>query len=174
MTLMRRCLPLIILTGLFLSSCSGGSSQTSAAAKDKYLTVNMQVRGPVELAVDGQGNLETFTPDDLLMGKQLFESNCKNCHVGGVTTPNPKVSLALAKLQGATPPRDNVAALVQFMRQPLSYDGKEEVYSCRKTDWLKDKEAQNLSAFILRASQKATGWGTAQMERNQDSFEPVQ
>ncbi len=163
---------LLGLCGLVLSSCSGDGA-TSAAVKDKYVTVNLQVRGPVELPADDAGNLKTFTPQDIYAGKKLFESNCQNCHVGGVTTPNPKISLGLARLQGATPPRDNIAGIVSFIKEPMSYDGTEPVFNCRKTDWLKPKEADNLAAFVLRASQKARGWGTARLEANQDSIDTV-
>ncbi|BAC90278.1 photosystem II cytochrome PsbV2 [Gloeobacter violaceus] len=159
------------LCGLLLAGCSGADDDRDAAAlKDKYVTVNLGVRGPVDLPADGVGNLQTFSPQQIYAGKKLFESNCQNCHVGGTTTPNPKVSLALAKLQGATPPRDNIQSLVQYMRLPMSYDGSEETFNCRKSDWIEDDEAQNLAAFILRASQKARGWGTARLEANQDSM----
>jgi len=159
--------PAAALVALALSGCGGSTT----AAQDKYVTVNLQVQGPIQLPADDAGNLKTFTPEQVVEGKRLFTANCQNCHVGGVTTPNPKVSLALAKLQGATPPRDNIAALVSFMRNPRTYDGKEEAYNCRKTDWLKDPEAENLAAFVLRAAERAKGWGTARLEANQDSMD---
>ncbi|AGY58723.1 photosystem II cytochrome PsbV2 [Gloeobacter kilaueensis] len=152
------------LSSLLLAACS----TNAGGVRDKYVNINLAVRGPVDLPADTKGNLQTFTPEDIFAGKKLFESNCQNCHVGGVTTPNPKVSLALAKLQGATPPRDNIQALVQYMRNPMSYDGKEEVPNCRKATYLKDDQLQNLAAFVLRAAQKAKGWGTARLESNQD------
>jgi hypothetical protein len=69
--------------------------------------------------------MQSFTALDLSAGKQLFESNCINCHVGGATLPNPRVSLSLADLRGASPPRDNIRALVQFTppTQKLRWDG---------------------------------------------------
>jgi len=164
----RHWLPVMLL-GLSLCACGGGRPSADNL-RDKYVSVNLQVTGPVDIPSDDKGGLKTFTPEQLVEGKKLFESNCQNCHVGGVTTPNPKISLNLIKLQGATPSRDNVAAIVKFIRKPMSYDGTEEVYNCRKTDWLKDKESENLAAFVVRAAQRAKAWGTARLESNQDSI----
>lgn len=153
------------LATLVLTACGN-----PAPTRDKYVSINLEVKGPIQLPADDRGELKTFTPAKISEGKQLFTSNCQTCHVGGVTMPNPKVSLALAKLQGATPPRDNIASLVKFIRQPMSYDGKEES-NCRKTDWLKPEQTENLAAFVLRAAERAKGWGTARLESNQDSMD---
>jgi photosystem II cytochrome c550 len=113
------------------------------------------------LVIDDQGQTRLFSAADLSSGKQFFENNCKNCHVGGSTLPDPTVPLSLEALQNATPPRDNVLGLVAFLRQPMTYDGREETYSCRQVaeSWLSTEEAENLAAFILRSAQKAPGWG---------------
>ncbi|MCS6782765.1 MAG: photosystem II cytochrome PsbV2 [Gloeomargarita sp. SKYBB_i_bin120] len=133
-----------------------------AARIDPYVQRYLQAREPVALKADASGALQTFTAADLSVGKRLFESNCINCHVGGATLPNPRVSLSLADLQGATPPRDNIAALMAFMRAPRSYDGQEESYTCRALppESVADPELAQLAAFILRAAQVAPGWGS--------------
>jgi photosystem II cytochrome c550 len=97
----------------------------------------------------------------------LFAQNCINCHVGGTTLPNPIVSLSLASLQGATPPRDNINALVAYMREPFSYDGSEPIYWCRTVpeSWMSQKTIENLAAFIVRAAQKAPAWGTNDIDQ---------
>jgi photosystem II cytochrome c550 len=99
----------------------------------------------------------------MIAGKKLFELHCASCHVGGSTLPNPEVSLSLEKLKQAIPPRDTVEQLVKFMRQPMSYDGSEDSLLCREVpeSWLSQAEVENLAAFILRAAEKAKGWGTA-------------
>lgn len=133
-----------------------------AARIDPYVQRYLQADNPVALPADASGTLRTFTAADLSVGKRLFEKNCLNCHVGGATLPNPRVSLSLTDLKGATPPRDNIAALMAFVRSPRSYDGREESYTCRALppESVPDGALAQLAAFILRAAQVAPGWGS--------------
>lgn len=132
------------------------------AAGDPYVSQYLRVTEPVALDLDGS-QTRLFAPDDFGVGKRLFENNCKNCHLGGATLPNPSVSLSLAALQGAVPQRDNVNNLVDYLRQPMTYDGTEENYVCRQVpeSWLPQEQVEQLAAFILRAAQKAPGWGSS-------------
>jgi photosystem II cytochrome c550 len=133
-----------------------------AAPIDPYVLRYLDAAEPVELLVDPQsGATHSFSALDLSQGKRFFEENCVNCHVGGATLPNPNEPLSLDALRGAMPPRDTLNSLVAFIRQPMTYDGQES-YSCRAVPktWLTDAEAENVAAFILRAGQKAPGWGS--------------
>jgi len=56
-------------------------------------------------------------------GKRLFQYACAQCHVGGVTKTDPNVGLDPEALSLATPPRNNITALVDYMESPTSYDG---------------------------------------------------
>ena len=138
------------------------NSTALAAASDPYVVKYLHVTEPIALELDGQGETHSFSPSDLSSGKQLFESNCMNCHVGGATLPDPLVSLSLSKLKGATPPRDNINNLVAYLRQPMTYDGSQETYWCRQVpeSWMSQEQVESLAAFILTAAQKAPGWGT--------------
>ncbi len=129
---------------------------------DPYVSRYLKVTQPVLLPVDAMGTGQSFTALDLSAGKRLFESNCINCHVGGATLPNPRVSLSLADLHGANPPRDNIGALVQFTRLPQNYEGTEDSYICRELSpqAATDQELAQLAAFILQAARVAPGWGT--------------
>lgn len=60
-------------------------------------------------------------------GKRLFNSSCGACHVGGLTKTNPNLGLEPDALSLATPPRDNINALVDYMKNPTSYDGLESI-----------------------------------------------
>lgn len=133
-------------------------------AVDPYIARYLQVTDPVPLEMSDRGDTRLFSASDLISGKKLFEQHCASCHVGGTTLPNPPVSLALDVLQKATPPRDTINRLVEYLRHPMSYDGSEETFLCREVpeSWLSQSEAENLAGFILRAAQKAPGWGTAQ------------
>lgn len=134
-----------------------------ATSIDPYVTRYLKVSEPVALDLDAQGQTQLFSVENLSEGKHLFEENCKNCHVGGATLPDPLVSLSLDALRGAVPPRENINSLVTYLRQPMTYDGTEESIFCRQLpeSWVSQSEIENLSAFILRAAQKAPGWGSS-------------
>jgi photosystem II cytochrome c550 len=138
-----------------------GVTPVSAANLDPYVLRYLEVGEPVPLSMNSQGETRSFSAANLSNGKRLFEDSCKNCHVGGATLPDPLVSLSLEALRGATPPRDNIENLVAYLRQPMSYDGTEESYGCRQISesWLDQGQIEDLSAFVLRAAQKAPGWG---------------
>ncbi len=139
-----------------------GLASPVAARIDPYVNQYLRVSGPVELPLDAEGHTLTFTPEQLTDGKNRFQSACLNCHVGGATLPAPNISLSLKDLRGATPPRDTIQALVEYQRDPLSYDGSDFSYGCRPVppSWMDDEALQNLAAFILRAAQAAPGWGS--------------
>jgi photosystem II cytochrome c550 len=143
-------------------SILGGAPQAHAGSLDPYVLRYLKVNEPIQLDLDHQGNIQTFTGVDISQGKRLFEANCLNCHVGGSTLPNPLVSLALTALKNANPSRDTINSLVDYVRQPMSYDGTEENLLCRQVpeSWMDQAEIENLAAFILRAAQEAPGWGT--------------
>ena len=137
-------------------------SSPAQAAVDKYVR-RFLAKEPISLDVDAQGQTKQFSPEDLSAGKELFETNCINCHVGGATLPDPTVSLALDTLAGATPPRNNINGLVDFLREPMTYDGSEPTFWCRQVSetWMPQEQIEKLAAFVLRAAQKAPGWGTS-------------
>ncbi|NEO97488.1 MAG: photosystem II cytochrome PsbV2 [Symploca sp. SIO2E9] len=145
---------------VFIFSSSFVVSLPAEAATDTYVKVYLEVREPIALELDEQGQTKLFDAKDITEGKELFKSNCINCHVGGKTLPYPPVSLALDKLSGATPPRDNINGIVNFLRQPMTYDGSEETFWCRTVteSWMPQEQIENLAAFVLRAAQKAPGW----------------
>ncbi len=140
--------------------------QPVLAAADSYVTRYLKVTEPVAMELDGEGHTRLFSAEDFSAGKQLFEQNCLNCHVGGATLPDPTVSLSLTALKGATPPRDNINSLVAYLREPMTYDGSEETFWCRQVpeSWMRQGEIENLAAFALRAAKIAPGWGVDNFE----------
>jgi photosystem II cytochrome c550 len=135
---------------------------------DPYISQYLRVTEPIELPVAADDQTRTFTPEDLTAGKKLFELNCLNCHVGGTTLPNPTVSLSLANLKRAQPPRDTITSLMAYQRDPRSADGNDNEVECRRISpaWMTDAELQNLAAFILKAAQSAPGWGRNILDSN--------
>nr|ASQ39866.1 photosystem II cytochrome c550 [Glaucocystis sp. BBH]ASQ39867.1 photosystem II cytochrome c550 [Glaucocystis sp. BBH] len=68
-----------------------------------------------------------LTLEQVKRGKRLFNTACGTCHVGGVTKTNPNIGLEPEALALATPPRDNIESLVDYMKNPTSYDGSETI-----------------------------------------------
>ena len=134
-----------------------------AASVDPYVRRYFDATEPVILPLTAT-ETQAFTAADFSSGKQFFAENCINCHVGGNTLPNPSEPLTLEALRGANPPRDTIEELVAFMRQPMTYDGQDVSFWCREVPdtWLTDAEVSTIAAFILRAAEKAPGWGTAE------------
>ena len=79
------------------------------------------------VVVDGSGKTIILTPEQVKRGKRLFNATCGACHVGGVSKTNPNVGLDPEALSLATPRRDNVDGLVDYLKNPTSYDGLESI-----------------------------------------------
>ena len=79
------------------------------------------------VTLDGSGKTTVLTPEQVKRGKRLFNATCGACHVGGITKTNPNVGLDPEALSLATPRRDNIAALVDYLKNPVSYDGLESI-----------------------------------------------
>lgn len=69
----------------------------------------------------------TLTPEQVKRGKRLFISTCSVCHTGGITKTNPNVGLDSEALALATPTRNTIEGLVDYMKNPTTYDGLESI-----------------------------------------------
>lgn len=79
------------------------------------------------VTADGSGKTMVLTTEQVKRGKRLFNATCGYCHVGGITKTNPNIGLDPESLSLATPRRDSVASLVDFMKNPTTYDGLESI-----------------------------------------------
>ena len=79
------------------------------------------------VVADGNGKTVVLSPEQVKRGKRLFNATCGACHVGGVTKTNPNVGLDPEALSLATPRRDNIASLVDYMKNPTTYDGLDSI-----------------------------------------------
>jgi photosystem II cytochrome c550 len=116
------------------------------------------------------GATVTFSESEIKAGRKLFNSSCGECHAGGITKTNQNVGLDPETLALATPARDNVEALVDYMKDPTSYDGEYSIAdihpSIRSSDIfvkmrdLDDDDLRLMAGYILVAP-KAQGvqWG---------------
>lgn len=100
--------------------CIFGISVTGASAIDLDEATRTVV-------VDGSGKTVVLTPEQVKRGKRLFNATCGACHLGGITKTNPNVGLDPEALGLATPRRDNISALVDYMKNPTTYDGLDSV-----------------------------------------------
>lgn len=112
----------------------------------------------------------TFSEQEINTGRKVFNTSCGTCHAGGITKTNHNVGLDPETLALATPPRDNVDALVDYMRDPTSYDGEYSIAelhpSMRSAELyptmrdLTDDDLRLMAGYIL-VSPKVQGsaWG---------------
>jgi photosystem II cytochrome c550 len=69
----------------------------------------------------------TLTPEQTKRGKRLFLNTCSICHTGGITKTNPNVGLDTEALSLATPARNTIEGLVDYLKNPTTFDGLESI-----------------------------------------------
>nr|YP_010443968.1 photosystem II cytochrome c550 [Chattonella marina]UTE94855.1 photosystem II cytochrome c550 [Chattonella marina] len=79
------------------------------------------------VVLDKSGKTIVLSPEQVKKGKRLFNASCSTCHTGGITKTNPNVGLDPEALGLATPARDNIDSLVDYMKNPTTYDGLESI-----------------------------------------------
>jgi photosystem II cytochrome c550 len=79
------------------------------------------------VTLDNSGNSVILTQEQVKRGKRLFNASCGSCHTGGITKTNPNVGLDPEALSLATPNRNSIAGLVDYLKTPTSYDGLESI-----------------------------------------------
>ena len=76
---------------------------------------------------DPSGKTTVLSPEQVKRGKRIFNATCGACHLGGITKTNPNVGLDPEALSLATPRRDNISSLVDYIKNPTTYDGLESI-----------------------------------------------
>lgn len=74
-----------------------------------------------------EGEVTVLSLKQVKEGKRLFNYACAQCHAGGVTKVNQNVGLTPEDLALATPNRNNIEGLVDYLKNPTTYDGEEEI-----------------------------------------------
>jgi len=77
--------------------------------------------------LNDKGDTVVLSLKEVQKGKQLFNYACAQCHAGGVTKTNQNIGLDPEALAGATPSRNSIEGLVDYLKNPTSYDGEEEI-----------------------------------------------
>jgi photosystem II cytochrome c550 len=114
--MLRTYLKSLFLT-LFCVTCFNANSALAIELDEASRTI----------ALDAAGKTVVLTPEQVKRGKRLFNASCGICHTGGITKTNPNVGLEAEALAFATPSRDNIAGLVDYMKNPTTYDGLESI-----------------------------------------------
>jgi photosystem II cytochrome c550 len=115
------------------------------------------------------GETVTLSSEEVNEGQRLFNSNCTKCHLQGKTKTNNNVSLGVSDLAGAEPPRDSLLALVDYLKNPTSYDGEndlsEEHPNVSRPDLypelrnLTEDDVYNIAGYMLVAPKLDQRWG---------------
>lgn len=112
----RRLIGVVVVT-VFLSFQLIVSSATAVELDKATRTVPLNT----------QGEVTVLSLKQVKEGKRLFNYACAQCHAGGVTKTNQNVGLTPEDLALATPNRNNVEGLVDYLKNPTTYDGEEEI-----------------------------------------------
>ncbi|GAB4366895.1 MAG: photosystem II cytochrome c-550 [Elainellaceae cyanobacterium] len=89
----------------------GGAIAAELDANDRTVPLN------------DKGDTYVVSLKEVTQGKRLFNYACAQCHVNGITKTDPNLGLDPETLSRATPARDNLEALVDYMKEPTTYDG---------------------------------------------------
>jgi photosystem II cytochrome c550 len=146
---MRRKLTCIVVPAMLLIAQTFVSSATAFQLDEATRTVTLNAKGDtVVLSLEQVSN-----------GKRLFNDACASCHAGGVTKTNQNVTLAPEALANAVPNRNNIEGLVDYLKNPTTYDGETEIAelhpSTKSSDIfpkmrnLKDKDLTAIAGHIL-------------------------
>ncbi|MBD0262149.1 MAG: cytochrome c-550 [Tolypothrix sp. Co-bin9] len=114
--MLKRLIGIILATVLLTFHFVVGSA-TALQLTTETLTVPLNDRGDTTV----------LSLKEVKEGKRLFNYACAQCHAGGVTKTNQNVGLEPEALALATPNRNNIEGLVDYMKNPTTYDGEVEI-----------------------------------------------
>ena len=100
----------------FFTICGLASSSYAIELDEASRTVALNSKTSVVLS-----------PEQIKRGKRLFLNTCSICHTGGITKTNPNVGLDTEALSLATPTRNTIEGLVDYMKNPTTFDGLESI-----------------------------------------------
>ena len=121
------------------------------------------------LSLNEAGETVTLTNQEAQRGAKLFGANCAQCHIQGKTKTNPNVTLSDESLANALPARDNLLGLADYIKNPTSYDGEEDIsyYHISASDpdlWPEirnytEQDIKALAGYILIQVNADPRWG---------------
>jgi photosystem II cytochrome c550 len=112
----KRLALLITIAALFIFQTFSGTA-IAAELDDATRTVQL----------NEAGDTYTLSLEEVARGRRLFNYACGACHLNGVTKTDPNVGLDPESLALATPRRDSIDALIDYMKNPTTFDGQTEI-----------------------------------------------
>ncbi|MGK7943501.1 MAG: photosystem II cytochrome c-550 [Microcystaceae cyanobacterium] len=110
-----------------------------------------------------------LSSQEVVQGERVFVDTCTQCHLQGKTKTNNNVSLGLEDLAKAEPPRDNLLALIDYLKYPTSYDGEIDITELhpnvtRLDIWpemrnLTEDDVYDVAGYMLVAPKLDERWG---------------
>jgi photosystem II cytochrome c550 len=111
------------------------------------------------VVLNPEGESVVFSLEQIEKGERLFNGTCSECHNSGRTKTNPNVELGFEDLNGAEPSRANVLAMVDYLKNPTTYDGERDLSelhpNTNRVDLypemrnFDDEDLKNVSGYIL-------------------------
>jgi len=139
--MLKRSILLVAIAILFAFQLVRGAAAVELDAETRTVPLN------------DDGDTIVLSLEQITTGRREFNTACASCHLAGVTRTNPNIDLSPEALELATPPLDNLAALVDYIKDPTSYDGAfdiSEVHPATKSSDIFPK-MRNLSEDDLEA-----------------------
>ena len=149
----------------FFSFPKFGNSATSSSSSSRT-EIPEAVR---TLPKNAEGDTVVVSGKNYKNGKQEFRNVCSQCHLEGITKTDFNVGLDMETLALAYPPRNNIASLIDYMKNPTSYDGEVDISELHPSKESEDifREMRNLTeddlydiaTFILIEPKVNFKWG---------------
>ena len=114
--MLKRCIWLAAMAVLVVSQFFSGPA-VAAELDEATRTIKL----------NDQGDTLVLSLGQVARGRKQFNYACGACHTAGVTKTNPTVGLDPESLAGALPQRNNLESLVDYLKNPTTYDGLTEI-----------------------------------------------
>lgn len=79
------------------------------------------------VTLNDQGATVVLSRNQVEEGQRLFNYACASCHAKGITKTNPQLDLSPKTLSLANPRRDTLEGMVDYIKEPTTYDGEESI-----------------------------------------------
>ncbi|MEM9272899.1 MAG: photosystem II cytochrome c-550 [Cyanobacteria bacterium P01_F01_bin.143] len=117
-----------------------------------------------------QGDQIVLSLEQVQRGENVFVDKCTYCHKSGITKTNPNVGLGLVDLAGALPAKDNIEGIVEYLKNPTTYDGEIKLYQLHPNTTrsdiflqmrnLDEKDLEAVAGYILiQPELRGKSWG---------------
>lgn len=126
------------------------------------------------VALNDSGDTVVLSIEEYQKGQKIFTNSCSYCHNSGRTKTNPNVTLSADDLALAEPARDNITGMVEFLKDPKSFDGEVDISdlhpNTKRLDLFSgmrnytDDDLEAVAGYILvQPKVRGIGWGAGKV-----------